>query len=162
MITSLESWRPQGRMSVWRYSPMPRMYGGWHLTADNAACTNLLELIEAVSLLSHPTHRTMPVVDPTMISADRIFGDHSLRVMHPPKLRLSFGLSPDAPTGFVETSDRLDLSLGPQGLRDFQQAIIDLRGGVADFSVGFGEDRKDEMTRMTFWWWPKRGLRNDR
>jgi hypothetical protein len=156
MNGALEDWRQRGHLSLWRYNPMLRMYAGWHLTSDVDGCDSLLELLGSLASLGYPAHRTLALLDPTRVSADRIFGEHALKVHAPPKLRLSFDPSQIAPRGVIEeTADRLSISIGPEGLDELRCAITDLRSGTADFSIGFDPDSDDEMTRVSFWWWPK-------
>ncbi len=140
---------------MWRYTPMLRMYSGWHITADIAGCDSTLELLAILSSSSGKAHRTLEVSDPRPIKADQIFRDgHVVNVRYPTKLRMSFdpGLG-EEDASLEEENDRLSIRLGTKSIREFGAGLKDLSGGEADFSIGFGNDR-DKMQRLSFWWWP--------
>ena len=142
-------WQQRGRLSIWRYAPMLRMYSGWHFSADAEGCESLLELLDALGSTNTSDYRTLAVVNPKSMGVDRIFSDHTLRVHHPAKMRLAF--DPTAlDAELVETSDRVTLTMGANGLKEFQKAMCDLRAGEADFGICLAGDDS-----LSFWWWPK-------
>lgn len=153
---SIADWKQRGRVALWRYDPMPRMYSGWHFTADPEGCSSLDELFLLLLTAEHPAHRTVTLIDPRPIGADRIFGEHSLRVRFPEKLRFAF--DPKAPrdhSDFVEADGKIEHSIGETWLREWQAALADIAQGDADFSIRFqAEKPHDPMKRITFWWWP--------
>ncbi|MES2835780.1 MAG: hypothetical protein V4707_13840 [Pseudomonadota bacterium] len=125
------------------------MYSGWHFSADAEGCDSLLELLDGLATAGTANHRTLAVVHPGSVGVDRIFGDHALKVHHPAKLRLAFdSATPEA--DLVETSDRVTLTMGADGLKAFREAISDLRAGEADFGISLADDDS-----LSFWWWPK-------
>ena len=155
MLTS--QWRQDGIACLWRYKPMPRMYSGWHFSADIAGCQSLLELLGALASEAEPAHRTLNLSDPEAAGADRIFGSHELQVRPATKLRIGFD-----PTTFASSihdeEGRVDLALGPSGLKVLSRAITDLKRGDGDFSEAFGDYKSDPMCRTSFWRWPGAAL----
>jgi hypothetical protein len=149
MSEALGSWKFEGRVSLWRYRHAPKMYDGWHFTADPAGCASLIRLVELLLAACGPAHRTLPVTNPQTVGADRIFGAHALTIEVPAKLRLGNDLDASGSIGLA--NDAFVMPLGPQDLSNFSQAMRDISAGYADFGVGFGSS----ATIINFWWWSK-------
>ena len=153
--TPIAEWRQTGRICLWRFKPMKRMYSGWHFSADEAGCDSLLELISLLSESTDSAHRTLDVTDPAEVGADRVVGRHGLKFVTPAKLRIAY--YPQGLTGqsaLAEMDDRLAIALDHDGLNKMRGALEDVRRGIADFSVEFDSHARDPMMRMSFWWWP--------
>lgn len=156
MIDSLDDWRPSGRVCLWRYKPMPKMYSGWHFTADADGCRVLLDLLMRLHSRQGPGHRTMAVFDPVAIGVDRIFGDHELDVRKPEKFRLAFDPDHSDSTPHIRFDDgRFVLGLGPGSLPTMANALGDLARNDADFGMTLTGPASVGMDVMNFWWWPK-------
>jgi hypothetical protein len=150
-------WTQRGHIGFWRYKPMPRMYSGWHFAGDVEGCHSLRELITLLLATDYAAHRTLTLTDPRSVGADQIFAEHELKVLYPKKLRLSFDPeAPDDGSGFEESADRLELALGRTWLLDWQSVLPEVARGDADFSLWFDARKKDEMKRVSFWWWPEK------
>ncbi|MBY0583091.1 MAG: hypothetical protein K2P68_09280 [Sphingomonas sp.] len=126
------------------------MYGGWHFTADGIGCASLIKLLNILSSETEPAHRTISVFDPQEVGADRIFGDHDLRLDVPAKLRLGNDLDGTGSIGFA--ADVFAMPLRPEDISHLLEAVKDISADHADFGVGFG--KSDTIVR--FWWWPKK------
>ncbi len=125
------------------------MYDGWHFAADSEGFDSLIKLFEILSSATRPVHRTLSVTDPRTVGADRIFGEHTLRLTVPAKVRVAKHLDG---AGFIGLADDvLEMALSTEDLVSFSEAVRDVSAGQADFGVGFG--RSD--TIINFWWWPK-------
>lgn len=149
MEQSLTSWTQEGRASIWRYRKAPRMYGGWHFTADEAGCASLIRLCNILEGATEPAHRTVSVTDAQEVGADRIFGDHNLRLDVPAKIRLGNDLEGTRSIGLE--ADVFALPLSREDISSFAKAVRDLAADHADFGVGFGKNH----TIVNFWWWPR-------
>jgi hypothetical protein len=148
---AVEGWRQAGRVCLWRYKPIPKIYAGWHFSADAQGCDSLLDLLARMRSASGPAHRTVMLSDPRRWQADQIFGEHALKVRFPAKLRLEFdpaGSRPDPMT--TEIDDRLVLGLGPGALEDFSGYVAEVRDGGGDFGIGL--DPGSDMKTMMLWW----------
>ena len=159
MVTrpSIADWTQRGHIGFWRYKPMPRMYSGWHFAGDPEGCLSLSELMSILLDSDYPAHRTLMLTDPRSVGADRIFGEHELRVVSQRKLRFRF--DPEAQheeSGFKESADCLELALGQTWLRDWQAVLPEIARGEADFSLWFDARSRDKMKRVSFWWWPEK------
>jgi len=149
-------WRQEGRISLWRYRRMLRMYAGWHFAADPAGCTSLLALLSLLRAASQPAQRMVQLSDARAAGLDGIFGAHELQVHSLAKLRLRFDSTMPAHPGDLSTADDVaQLTLSAAGLETFAAAIDELRGGGGDFSLGFDGEKKEEMKRISFWAWPR-------
>ncbi|RYG95538.1 MAG: hypothetical protein EON58_13945 [Alphaproteobacteria bacterium] len=149
MEESLGSWRQEGRVSLWRYRKAPKMYDGWHFTADKEGCACLIGLLDILSRATEPAHRTLSVTDPQKVGADHIFGDHDLRLDVPAKLRLGNDLDGTRSIGL--SVDVLVMPLRAEDISNLSEAVTDVSADHADFGMGFG--KSDTIVR--FWWWPK-------
>jgi hypothetical protein len=149
MERALGSWRQEGRISLWRYRNAAKMYASWHFSADKEGCASLLMLLDIFANEAIAAHRTLAVTDPRAVGADRIFGDHDLRLEVPAKFRLSNDLDETGSIGLSE--DVFTMPLRPDDIASLSEAVRDISADHADFGLGFG--RSD--TIITFWWWPK-------
>ena len=156
MTSGLDAWRPNGRICIWRYEPMLKMYAGWHFTADSDGCAALMELFERMAALKQRGHRTMPVSDPVVVGADRIFGAHALSVRRPATVRIAFDPDGADTDPHVEIQDdRFVLTTGPNSIERIRDAVADVARGHADFGIGLCGPAGIGMDTMQFWWWPK-------
>lgn len=149
MVEAHGSWEQKGRVSLWCYRKAQSMYDGWHITADTEGCASLLKLFDILSSATRPVYRTLPVTDPRTVGADRIFGEHTLRLTVPAKLRLANRIDGAGTIGLAD--DIFEMALSPEDIVSFSDAVKDVSTGQADFGVGFGGDN----TIVRFWWWPK-------
>lgn len=150
MENALASWRQNGRIGLWSYHDAPKMYSGWHFSADTEGCASVLVLCDLLSRETGAAYRTLTLTDPRTVSVDHIFGEHGYRVNAPAKLRLCNHLSES--WGTVDAAREVFImGLSAQELSDFSQAVKDLSLDHTDFGVGFGQDD----TILNFWRWPK-------
>jgi hypothetical protein len=132
------------------------MYSGWHFTADRPGCESMVALIDVLTSGGAPSHRTLLLADPTPFGADRIYGPHELRVVHPAKLRLAFnGSRTGGDAELVEEEERLSLTLGAADMNTLAEAIRDVRRDHADFTISFDSRVRDDPVSISFWWWPR-------
>lgn len=150
MEEAVGSWQQKGRISLWRYRKAPKMYRGWHFTADQEGCASLIELFSILSKATSPAHRTISLTDPQAVEADRIFGNHDFRLDVPAKLRLANDLDESGSIGLA--ADAFIMPLRSEDLINFSDAVRDISVDDADFGMSFGN--KD--TIINFWWWPKK------
>ena len=155
--TTTATWKQEGRVALWRYEPMARMYAGWHFTADGAGCRSLQNLFSLFLSADAEAYRSVTLTDPKSVGADRIFGEHVFRVCFPSKLRLRFDpRASEDHSAFDHADDRLDLSLGRTWIEELGTALADVAHDHADFSLWFEAGKpKDPLKRISFWWWPK-------
>lgn len=126
------------------------MYRGWHFSADKQGCSSMKHLMELMKFEISPTHRTILVSDPRPAGVDRIFGEHSLAVQTPKKIR--FCLDSSTETEEFHMSDEIFvMTLLPNDIDEFSKALNDIAAGRGDFGVSLGACR----TILNFWTWPK-------
>ncbi|MBT9444252.1 MAG: hypothetical protein IV086_00985 [Hyphomonadaceae bacterium] len=146
MNEAIAHWRQQGRLFLWRYRNAPRMYAGWHFTADKAGCQSFLELIDLLLASDEPGLRTLTLDDPSPVNAHRLFRDHE-----PPSVEMAKKLrlrsAPDqtalAETNFAETL--FEMKFGRDRLEALAASTRDIGMGEWDFSEQYGD------ARMSFW-----------
>jgi hypothetical protein len=156
MTSGLDAWRPNGRICIWRYKPMLKMYAGWHFAADSDGRRALIDLFEPMGRLKQPGRRTMPVSDPVAVGVDRIFGAHALGVQHPSTLRIAFDPNRSDTDPHVEIQDdRFVLTTGPNSIERIRDAVADVARGHADFGIGLCGPASSGMDTIQFWWWPE-------
>lgn len=143
---------------MWRYVQAPRMYAAWHCTADKAGCDDMASLADLLSNDQSPAHRTISLIDPTTVGADRIFGTHDLRVEHPEKLRLQNCPDDESAATLSWADGGVTMTLGRPWLAELARAMRDVASGDADFAVQFGAKGSAAAPRISFWWWPTSAL----
>ncbi|MBB3981313.1 hypothetical protein GGR44_000960 [Sphingobium fontiphilum] len=150
MEETVGSWQQEGRISLWRYRKAPKMYHGWHFTADQEGCASLIELFNILSSSTNPAHRTISLTDPQEVGADRIFGSHGFRLDVPAKLRIANDLDESGSIGLA--ANVFVMPLRSEDIGQFADAVRDISGDHADFGVSFGSN--DII--INFWWWPNK------
>ncbi|QRN53608.1 hypothetical protein [Dyella caseinilytica] len=149
MSDELSGWQLQGRVSLWRYVNPSRSFCGWHLSADDAACKALMQLISYLSESSADAYRTIIITPPT----ERVLGvvnARSAAVQSISKLRLSYSSTPDS-WSFVTDQQICTLIIGEMWWTKLADAIELMSRGTGDFCIG----PKRSEDQLWFWWWPK-------
>lgn len=146
MSEAVASWLQLGRLFLWRYRRAPRMYDGWHFTADESGCQSLSGLIDLLLASDQPALRTLTLDDPSKVDAHRLFLDHETpRLEVATKLRLRS--VPDQPafetTQFADAT--FDMTFGRESLERFAGSLREIVADRWDFSETYGE------TRVSFW-----------
>ncbi|PSJ36513.1 hypothetical protein C7I55_25925 [Sphingomonas deserti] len=134
------------------------MYAGWHCTADQRGCNDMAGLADLLADDQWPAHRTISLIDPVTVGADRIFGAHDLRVEQFEKLRLQNCPDDESASTLSWADGGITLTLGRPWLAELARALRDVASGDADFAVRFGEKGSAAAPRISFWWWPKTAL----
>lgn len=140
------SWKQAGNVWLWRYTRNQRNYGGWHLTADAAGCSSLVELLKAFVEDGIPALRTVKISDPTVTILS--VPNKKSAWIAPSKLRIS--MSPVATDWlFPATTDPATLTLGGDWMDQLSQAIEGIQRNEGDYSIG---QTADKNQRLWFWW----------
>src|SRR5258708_5644994 len=133
-----------GRIALWRYKRSPRSYAGYHLTADDFGCAQVLSFLR-----SPAPHRAaefeLAEVTPQLLAVPNN-GDHAVAFQN---LRIEITATGDG-LAIVEKHPRCTISLSPAGLAAFQKGVEDVAAGTRDYCIG------PEGNEIWFWWWPTR------
>ncbi len=62
---NVDKWKQEGRLYLWRYTENTRNYPGWHLTADDACCHSLADLIERMLSARWSSQKPLVLTPPT-------------------------------------------------------------------------------------------------
>ena len=149
-MDAVSAWKQVGLVYLWRYPHSSKKREGWHLTAEEAACASLIELIEAMRDAGRDSRRTITIMQPTpQIWAVPNFGKPRSERLGP--LTLSYERS-YADLTLTEEGDRLVLRLGPAREEDMLTGLRDVRRGEGDYA--FGPSEKGAALPIWFWWMP--------
>ncbi|HWB20940.1 MAG TPA: hypothetical protein VG711_11615 [Phycisphaerales bacterium] len=146
MNEAVQKWRLVGNVYVWRYKGHTRNYEGWHMTADRAACTSLLELL---ALMTSSDYSAKVRVELTMPGPMQL-GIPNAALKHRPAKEIQISYAPRKMNAdhwhLVESKDALFLEVGRAMLCELRRGITDVSRNQGDYCIGpDGEE---------LWFWP--------
>jgi hypothetical protein len=150
-ISCVANWNPSGSVCLWRYALNSKHYAGWHITADQAGCTSLLELIDGLSSAAPATFRTLTIAKPTPAIL-RVVNHRSAPTVTPSKCRVRLSANPSE-WYFPPCSDVAELVIGVDWFANLRKGIADIKIGVGDYAIG---DTTAGSQELWFWWHPDR------
>jgi hypothetical protein len=150
---TIDKWKQQGNLYLWKYLENARNYPGWHMTANRSACQNLADLIE--KMLSSPwsSQKVLNTEPPNekilQVPNNRGGKAHweaaqSLILKYPKKHKVT-----DDSFLLKEYKNTVELSLGKNSLELLRQGILEIPEGKGDYTIG-----TDEIM-LWFWWMPE-------
>lgn len=152
MSDAVNRWKQMGRIFLWRYPRHRKKHEGWHFTAEEIACDQLIILIDAMRKASGETHRTIALThpDPAIWSVPN-FGAPLKETLGP--MTLHFAPSFDD-LQLVQDGDRMLLRIGEARADELLDAIRDVHAGEGDYAIW--PNQKKASPPLWFWWMPRR------
>jgi hypothetical protein len=161
MFNDVNSWRPGGRVYLWRYRDNTQNYPGWHLSADREGGLSLLALLALFEVTAESAHSTVPLSEPTPdVLTVPNNQDGRARVWAPTKWRIAY--EPQAPDLWVfpHSTDPAILTLGSTYLPLLVRGVSDLTSGSGDYCIASEfREAPAESRELWFWWSLRRGRR---
>lgn len=144
---AFDRWQQSGSVWLWRYSGRDRNYPGWHLTADRAGASSLIELLDVLVNGKQRGFRTVQLVRPTpaILSAPN---KRNAEWAAPSKLRIGFARDPNEWI-FTCADATAQLTFGLDWYPMLRQAVSGIPLGKGDFSIGPSESSQ----RLWLWWY---------
>jgi hypothetical protein len=139
------TWRQAGHLYLWQYRENSRRYAGWHLTADDAACVSLLDLLDRLEQLSDCV---LAVTRPT---AQVLAVPNFPPLVHwsaPKVLRLIF--SREEAWDIRSVAEEVTLMLGPAMLGELRNGIAGIPQGKGDYAIRPSNVEPDQ--ELWLWW----------
>lgn len=133
MDEAVRRWKQRGRIFFW-FEPSPRQGDGWHIAADEIGCDDLDEIIRLCREAAFPARFRVAITDARgrssflTVSCDREWASDHWR---------------------IQGSETPVLELGEGGLDLLSRAVIDLRRGHGDYTIG-----AREPDHWLWVWWP--------
>ena len=145
----INSWKPSGRISLWRYTEPLHHHPGWHLHADAPGCASLLSLMEALAT-DGAGGRTLTLAPPSpgLLAVPNNRGSR-VRWVAPETLRIRLLAAPDE-WSFPADLDPALLSFGCAWLTRLRAGIADIPGGRGGYAIGIDHDR---TCSELLWFW---------
>jgi hypothetical protein len=141
---TVERWRQAGLISMWK-SKNPR-WDRWNLTADDAACAGLVELLDRMENAQWPSKKELELIRPG-VTADN---GGKFRAATCLTLKYAKGRVPED-HWVLEEPERASilLEVGLAYLRELREAIADIRQGGGDYCIGA------DGNELWVWWYLK-------
>lgn len=151
MSDAWSTWQQRGVVSLWRYANPSHSYAGWHLSADDAGCRSLLDLLAVLSTSPAGAYRTINLTEPSTRLLGVVNCSSSL-IDPPPKLRISYSAMYED-WSLVAEQGHAALRVGETWRLASIAAIEAMSRGEGDFIIG----PRHPDQRVWFWWWPTWG-----
>lgn len=149
---SVDKWRQEGHLYVWKYKENVRNYSGWNLTADNVCCRSFADLIERMLSARWSSQKVLNVSPPSM-NVLRVPNNHGGKarwesaqsfVLKHPKDKV-----PEDFFSLEEDGNAVNLSVGKQKLEMLHKGILGIPEGKGDYAIGSKSSREPHLW---FWW----------
>ncbi len=160
--SAVYAWKLQGRLHVWCYLPPVRGLNGWHLNADAATCTSLIDLVDRMLGAEGKSHKRIPVIIPVQM---RIGQGHPWTPVSELILRYPQGeVEDDFWQIELGEGNVLTLTVGRGKLQELRESLQGLPHGKDDFALGptvpWESVRRSKAARTRFaaeclWFWTK-------
>jgi hypothetical protein len=145
-----DRWAQRGIVYLWRYRTGTGNYPGWHLTAEDAACLSLDELLQR--LCGSPRGRPVTISTTKPTPTVLAIPNHGTNIRSVPKLMLDFDPARPPDHWHLATADgELTLELGLGSVNDLAKGLSDIRAGQGDYCIG------SRRQKLWFWWHPRAG-----
>ena len=140
---SIKKWKQSGNVYIWRYQDNPKNYPGWHLSANNAGCMSISELLRAFIDSPPETNRTVQLSVPT--EKQFCVPNCNRRPIPETKLRITKSGIPDE-WALKNIEDKLQLDIGTVYLQKLISGIADIQQQKGDYCIGHTHQE------LWFWW----------
>jgi hypothetical protein len=149
---SVEKWKQDGKLYVWKYRDASPNYSGWHMSADSKGCETLLDLLDRMLSAKWPSKKNLIITRPgkTELAAPNVRGG-AAKVISPSNLTLAY------PKGQVDgkywsldfLKPNLSLRLGLAKVGQLLESVRAMSEGQGDFCIG--PDEKTQGSLLWFW-----------
>jgi hypothetical protein len=155
---SVDAWKQQGQIFLWRFSGETRNFPGWNFCADEAGCESTAQLLQLMQRARWASKRTLHVTRvPDEFINPREPAARS-RLIVPRHLTLSYRRDR------VESShwhwdgnwSEPTVLFGTEKLSELACALRRMSLGEGDFRVGSDEQRLHgiDASDVSIWFWP--------
>ena len=135
---NVDKWKQQGRLYLWRYIENARNYPGLHLTADDACCHSLADLIERMLSARWSSQKSLVVTPPTkeVLSVPQNRGGEA-GCKSPSNLILKYPKDKVDGEHFSleENGHAVILSAGSRKLELLKEGVLKIPKGEGDYSI---------------------------
>lgn len=133
-------WKQRGRVCVWKHK---WRHVDWNIAADLPGCDTLLELVDLLQMARWPSHATVTLVKTqqtaTGFSSPAVFANRFV-------LKACKDDLAEDHWSLQATADELMLVTGKARLDEFRRAILEMRRGEGDCSIGA------KQAPLWIWW----------
>ncbi|HEV2915068.1 MAG TPA: hypothetical protein VGX92_17455 [Pyrinomonadaceae bacterium] len=146
---NVEKWKQKGRLYLWHYLEHTRNYPGWHLTADDACCRSLVDLIERMSAARWSSQKSLVVTPPSkevLSIPNNIGGEARCKSAGKFILKHPKGIVDDEYFSLEENGSTVVLSAGGRKLELLKECVLKIPTGEGDYSIKVGD------RHLWFWW----------
>ena len=140
---NVDRWSQLGVVYLWK-NKHPRMHE-WAIMADDRACDSILDLLARMENAQWPSKRTLFVAKPTRPPDHG--GDYKYRGATEWTIVYRKGTVSNDHWLLEERGQGILLSVGLSRLRELRDAMIDMKRGGGDYSIG------DDETPLWIWWY---------
>jgi len=143
-------WQQKGCVHLWRYKQTSKNNSGWHLTADEAGCDSVLQLLEMMADARWPSRHAIVITEPDERLTAGVAPAGKRRpwlapgewMIHYPKNAVA-----DDHWQWTATERQAVLSVGLSKLRELQAGFREIRRGGGDYKIG-----ADGADGLWLWW----------
>lgn len=149
MNKSLPHIKQHGSIYFWKYKLDGWLGSEWHFTADPSGCDFLISLFDHMrrsEFTCEPVIRVSPVTQEILSVPDY---DSPYKDMS----ELRFTYQPFSANFYnwliVDNKNCVEISFGKAMLGEWNRAVLDVKNGIGNYSIGLNEDHT-----VFIWWMP--------
>ena len=137
---TVEQWKQNGALYLWRYLENTRNYPGWHLSADDLCCKSFVDLTEKMLTARWSSQKTFSVTPPdskVLRVPNNRGGKARWKSAESLLLKYPKNKVDAAYFSLEEVEGNVIISVGTQQLRMLGDCILGISQGKGDYSIGF-------------------------
>jgi hypothetical protein len=143
--TSVQKWKQEGHVYLWRYAGERKRYAGWHLAADPIGCRSLLALIDLMLKAPYGSRAEIRLSRASE-SITRVVG-YNAPVRSAAFLVLVHrqGAAAGEDWSLSAEGKHVTISAGEKALRELRAGVEAIARGEGDYAIG-------GKAPLWFWW----------
>jgi len=144
----VNGWNQSGHVYAWRYPDIRRSFKGWHMTADDAGCASIVDLLDRLVAAGMVQYRSVALSRVTSKISD-VPTRHRPTRERPHACRITYDPAfADLAASFDES--RLIIRVGTDRAGELRAAFIEVSRGGGDFDL---RPRDETLGACISFWW---------
>jgi hypothetical protein len=144
----IKKYSVKGKIHFWEFKDKNPNRRNWNFTADSEGCTSFIELLELMNCSLYSSKKLVTLSPPEQSQID-VPNDRNIYWRPKLKLNLNYRNNESSLWIIKEDSDILEISFGTDKVREFIDAVSQVKENKGDFSIG---DNNDNHI-LYFWWY---------
>jgi hypothetical protein len=141
---TVNDWKQDGNVYLWRFKDDSRKFSGWHMTADGDGSRSLNSLLDIFLQSDIDARRTVRLTMPT--EKELRVPNYNKKADPAEKLLLEFVAKENSLWSLSCEDKKTTLRVGRTNLLNLRNGIEDIEKGKGDYCIG------EKGQELWFWW----------